>query len=144
MLGKKPATDQRIAALLEKLELDYDTDADGDFHAMLQIKGERYQQVVICSSTKRIGGLEIRKLYSVGYQSADPLSQQVANLLLGINHSSKLGAWQVMESKGEYYAAYNAQIAADTDAETLLTAIRVVVESADSIEAYLTGGKDVF
>lgn len=143
MLGSEKSADVRIAALLDQLDIDYDTDSDGDFQAVLQLSGDRYQQVVIGSSTKRIGDLEIRKIYSVGYRSAAPLEQNIANLLLGINHSSKLGAWQVMQSEGEYFAAYNAQISANTDAQTLLTVINAVVESADSIEAYLTG-KDVF
>lgn len=143
MLGSKNLADERIAPLLDQLDIDYDTDSDGDYQAVLQLSGDRYQQVVISSSTKRIGGLEIRKIYSIGYKSAEPLGQKIANLLLGINHSSKLGAWQVMASDGEYFAAYNAQISANTDAQTLLTVINAVVESADSIEAYLTG-RDVF
>ena len=48
-----------------------------------------------------------------------------------------------METRSGYYAAYNAQIAADTDAMTLLTAIKAVIESADSIEQYLAG-EDAF
>ncbi len=75
--------------------------------------------------------------------SEKPLEQKIANFLLEINHSSKLGAWQVMTADGAYYAAYNAQISADTDAKTLSTILKAVVESADSIEDYLTG-KDVF
>lgn len=143
MLGKSTNIDGRIAPLLDDLGIDYQNDEDGDFQAVFQLSDNRSQQVVISSSTKKIAELEIRKIYSIGYKSQAPLSQKIANLLLGINHSSKLGAWQVMESDGVYYAAYNAQIAADTDAQTLLTVIKAVVESADSIEEYLTG-KDVF
>jgi len=40
----------------------------------------------------------------VGYQSNEPLPQNIANLLLGINHRSHLGAWQLMESDGSYFA----------------------------------------
>ncbi len=139
MLGSKSLTDGRVAALLKELDIDYETDADGDFQVMLEIMNGRYQQLVIKSETKRLGELEIRKLYSVGYQSRKPLSQKVANLLLGINQSSTVGAWQLMESGGEYFAAYNAHLSADVDAPTLQTVLTAVAQSADSIEDYLTG-----
>ncbi len=143
MLGAKPLVDQRVAILLDELGIDYETDADGDYQALLEIKADRFQQVVIRSRTHTLDELEVRKIYSVAYQTSQPLSQQVANLLLGINHSSKLGAWQLMESGGEYFAAYNAHVSADTDAQTLMTVLEAVVESADSIEDYLTG-RDFF
>lgn len=139
MLGSKSLTDGRVATLLNELGIDFDTDADGDFQVMLEIMNGRYQQLVIKSETKRLGELEIRKLYSVGYQSRKPLTQKVANLLLGINQSSTVGAWQLMESEGEYFAAYNAHLSANVDASTLLTVITAVAQSADSIEDYLTG-----
>ncbi len=143
MIGNGIKVDQRISVLLQELGIDYETDSDGDFQAVYQLGENRFQQFVISSSTKHVSDLEIRNLYSVGYKSVEPLSHKVANLLLGINHGSKLGAWQVMESEGDYYAAYNAQISANSDAQTLLTVIKAVVESADSIEDYLTG-EDIF
>ena len=72
-------------------------------------------------------------------KTSKPLSQKVANLLLGINQSSTVGAWQLMQSGGEYFAAYNAHISADVDAASLFTVISAVAQSADSIEDYLTG-----
>lgn len=143
MLGNKNTHDSRISILLEELEIEYQLDDDGDFQAVFQLDDKRSQTVYISSSTNTIAGLEIRKVYSIGYMSEKPLGQKIANLLLGINHSSRLGAWQVMSSENAYYAAYNAQIAANTDANTLSTVLKAVVESADSIEDYLTGA-DVF
>lgn len=143
MLGTTTNQDSRIAVLLDELDVRYDVDDDGDFQVVYQLDDERSQTVFISSATHTIADLEIRKIYSIGYMSENPLEQKIANLLLAINHSSKLGAWQVMSSDGAYYAAYNAQIAANTDAQTLTTVLKAVVESADSIEDYLTG-KDVF
>ncbi|MFT7128860.1 MAG: hypothetical protein ACI89U_000968 [Gammaproteobacteria bacterium] len=143
MLGSTKNKDSRISILLDELEIEYEVDEDGDFHAVFQLDEKRSQTVYISSATKKIADLEIRKIYSIGYMSDAPLEKKIANLLLGINHSSKLGAWQVMATDKAYYAAYNAQIAADTDAKTLSTVLKAVVESADSIEDYLTG-MDVF
>jgi len=143
MLGHKIQADSRVSQLLEELDIEYQTDEDGDFQVDFQHGEQRSQTVFISSSTDRIGDLDIRRVYSIGYMSKVPLSQKIANLLLGINHSSRLGAWQVMNSKDDYYAAYNVQIAASTDADTLFTVLKAVVESADSIEDYLTG-MDVF
>jgi len=143
MLGHKNQADSRISQLLDELDIEYQTDEDGDFQVDFQHGEQRSQTVFISSSTAHIGDLDIRKVYSIGYMSKVPLSQKIANLLLGINHSSQLGAWQVMKSEDGYYAAYNVQIAASTDADTLFTVLKVVVESADSIEDYLTG-MDVF
>ena len=143
MLVNTPTIDQRIEPLLRELGIDFKIDEDGDYQAVFQLHDNRSQRVVISSMTSNLADLEIRKIYSVGYRSEAPLTQNIANLLLGINHHSRLGAWQVMESRSNYYAAYNVQVAADTDAQTLMAVIKAVAESADSIEDYLTG-KDVF
>ena len=143
MTTSKAISDQRIEQQLKELGIDFSIDDDGDFQAVYQLSDERSQCVVISSSTHNVADLELRKIYSVGYQSSGPLPQNIANLLLGINHRSHLGAWQLMESEGSYYAAYCAPVPAETKASSLLTVVKAVAESADSIEDYLTGG-DVF
>ncbi len=143
MFGNSNRPDKRISILLDELSIDYDIDENGDFIASFMVGKRRSQRVFINSDTRSIGDLEIRKIHSIAYRSDAPLSRKVANLLLEINHRSMLGAWQLMATEDGFDAAYNAQIAADTDAMTLLTAIKAVVESADSIENYLTG-EDVF
>lgn len=142
-VGNTGKLDSRLSSMLDNIGFEYEIDDDGDLHVVVELGDNRLQQVVICSATHTVGAMEVRQLYSIGYESEAPLPQNIANLLLGINQSAQFGGWQLLSSGGRYYASYGAHIGADADADTFRAVIEVVVQAADNIEAYLTG-KDVF
>jgi hypothetical protein len=140
MIGAS-AGDKRVQELLDRLEYKYSVDSDGDFRVLFDMGEERSQLAIISSKTYELGSLEIREVWSVGYECDGPLPEAVANYLLRQNNQVKLGAWRVMRyESGRHLAAFAVQIAANTDAHTLRTTITAVLKTADDTERELSGG----
>lgn len=138
-VGTKKSGDPRVEKLLKEAEVKFKVDNDGDF-ALANETGEgRTQLGWILSKTSTLGSLEIREVWSIGYRSKTPLSAEIANRLLEMNASVKLGAWQVRKMGNEWVAVFSAQIAAETDRTTLLIAVHAVTTTADKLEKELVG-----
>lgn len=132
--------DSRVQRLLDQLEWKYRIDSDSDFQVLFDVGEGRSQQGFIRSSTYSLGDLEIRDMFSVGYKCAGPLPANVANLLLQLNSRMKLGAWRAIRlESGQHLAMFGAQIAANTDANTLRTTFLAVLKTADDVEKELSG-----
>ena len=141
-VGAKKSSDRRVERLLDEADLKYEVDGDGDFTLVNGLKNDRSQIAWILSRTSKLGSLEIRQIWSVGYRSKSPLSETLANRLLKENTQVKIGAWQVRKMGDDYVAVFCAQIAADTDKETLLLALLAVTKTADELEKELTDKDD--
>jgi len=135
--------DARVEKLLEEAGLNYTIDEDGDFRLEFALEDDRSQLVWISSKTASYEVLEVRDVWSVAFRSRDPLSAEVANLVLRKNGEMILGAWQVKKWGDDYVLAYAAQVAANADAASLESAAEAVVVTADELEKALTG-KDEF
>jgi len=141
-VGGSTRADSRVEQLLTAADIPFKIDEDGDFR-IEQVAGEdRTQLLWVLSRTSQLGSLEIRDIWSVAYRSKEPLSAEIANRLLVANSDVKLGAWQVQEIGGEYLAIFQAQIAAETDQESLTMAMAAVMLTADAMEKELTGTDD--
>ena len=137
MIGAKQG-DNRVQALLEELDLKYDIDGDGDFRVAFELENGRTQLAFIRSETTQFGKFDIREIFSVAYISEGPLDAQLANALLIYNAHIKLGSWRVERQQDDScIVAFAVQIAANTDAKSLYTALRLVIDTADDIEGKL-------
>ena len=137
MIGAKQG-DSRVQALLEQLELKYDVDNDGDFRVGFELENGRAQLGFIRSETTQFGKFDIREIFAVAHISEGPLPADLANALLIYNAHVKLGSWRIeRQSDGKCVVAFAVQIAADTDAVSLYTALRLVIDTADNIERKL-------
>lgn len=141
-VGAKNAGDKRIKALLDEAELKFTLDDDGDFRLHNEVADGRSQLIWILSNTSDLRGLEIREVWSIGYKSGQPFNAKIANQLLEQNCQTKIGAWQMRKMGEDYVAVFSAQIAADTDVDTLTTVIDAVAQTADNMEAELTKGDE--
>ncbi len=141
-VGAKKAGDPRVEKILKEADLKYTVDGDGDFRLINDVGDGRTQLALILSNTSELGTLEIRQIWSIAYGSKTPFSARVANRLLEQNSRVKLGAWQVRTMGDDYVAVFSAQIAADTDRLSLLSALHAVTTTADEIEKELTGKDD--
>jgi len=137
MIGAKQG-DSRVQALLDELELKYDIDSDGDFRVGFELEDGRSQLAFIRSETTQFGKFDIREVFSVAHILNGPLDGQLANALLIYNAHVKLGSWRV-DRRGDdtCIVAFAVQIAANTDAKSLYTALRLVIETADDVERKL-------
>jgi hypothetical protein len=141
MVGARPEHDKRVSRVLESLDLEYTIDDDGDFRLIFKMEGDRTQVVFIQSSTSEYRDLEIRDVFSVGYESEDEvIPEDIANRLLGQNWKIKLGAWAKMGK----YAVFVSKVDANAGGKTLWSAIKLTAKAADEMESELTGKADSF
>ncbi len=141
-IGEKEKGDHRIKDLLENTGLTYEVDKDGDFRLVNWFDNERSQVIFIFSNTSRLGDMEIREIWSVGYLSDGTMPSSVAKNLLEENDNVKLGAWELARVGDLEAGVFRANIAADTDLKTLLVTLHAVSETADAKEQELMS-KDV-
>lgn len=138
MIESRPG-DSRVRTLLDALELRYTIDQDGDFKVLFKLDDERTHCGYILSETTRFEKFEIREVFAVAHISETPLDADLANALLIFNSNVKFGAWQVRtDNENRCVVAFSAQIAADTDSESLGSVLRAVVVTADAVERKLS------
>ena len=86
-------------------------------------------------------------MLSPAFLSDGPLTADLANNLLRLNHQVKLGAWRAIpitkgSNSGKQLVMFAAQIAGSSDAEALRMTIRSVMLVADRMEKEVTGRDD--
>lgn len=142
MLGSTTA-DPRVRRRLDAAGLKYEITDTGNFRLGYRIDEERTQVVFINSETSNYLNLEIRDVWSVAYKCHGAMSQKIANYLLLQNGLLKIGAWHAQQNdEGETYAIFQAQVSADSDADTLKKILTLVSGAADKMENLLTAGGD--
>ena len=156
--ARKPPADPRVKAALDSIGYKFELTDQNDYK-LIPIQTEqagtkpdgsplyRSQLVYVNSNTEKYGTLEIREVLAPAFLSNGPLSAAVANRLLRENNSVKLGSWRLVvinsgPTAGKYLAMFAAQIAADSDAESLRLTIKSVILIADRMEKELTGTDD--
>jgi hypothetical protein len=138
-LAQGASSDRRVQKLLDSRKLAYEVDAQGDFRVTFSLPDGRSQMAIVRSAVTTYGTLSVREVVSAGYRSPDmTLSAEVANRLLELNASSKLGAW----TRQGPMALLVTRIPADADARALVDAIEFTASAADAIERELAAGKD--
>jgi hypothetical protein len=157
---KKPPADPRVKGLLDEIGYKYELDANNDYK-LVPIRTEedsgktgadgkpamRSQLVYVNSNTERYGSLEIREVLAPAFLLDNPPSAEIANRLLRENNTVKLGAWRMVvinngPNKGKWLAMFAAQIAANSDAESLRLTIKSVILIADRMEKAVTNADD--
>ena len=137
-----PTADARVERLLKDVAAEYTVDEDGDFRLVYDIGGGRSQLVWIPSGTSEFGALEIRQIWSIAHRSKGPLPADLANRLLDRNGAVILGAWLTEPAGDELGVIFAVQVAAETDALSLRSAIHAVATTADAMEEELTAKDD--
>lgn len=136
-----PKIDKRVGDLLDGLEINHTIDEDGDYQVIFEMEEGRTQAAIIRSITYEYRNFEVREIWSAGYKAEKELiPAEVANRLLEDSFLKKLGAW----TKSGQHALFVVKIAAKSDAESLLSALQLTLESADEMERELTGETDEF
>jgi len=134
--------DARVTRALNQTDLQYTVDKDGDFRVSFDVGSGRSQMALVFSATEQLRNLEIREVRSAAMVSKSPLSSAVANRLLQENFRNKLALWGVQKSGSSYIVVCIIRVAADSDGETLETALRLAGQQADDMEKVLTGKDD--
>lgn len=136
-----PDYDERVAKALRDSGVEYSIDADGDFRVVREMGRGRTQLAIVRSVTSEYRNFEIREIWSVGYESeGGQIPARVANMMLEDTFQKKLGSWAKMDNLGVYMV----KLSANADAESLFSALKLAMESADELEERLSGTEDAF
>lgn len=140
--AKKKTPDPRVRKLLDEADMTYKVDEDGDYRLVFGFEDDRTQLVFIFSNTEKLGDMEIREIWSVGYLAEDEeegMTLKIAKDLLRENSRVKLGAWELGRFSGKEAGIFTAKIAAETRLKSLLITLRAVAVTADKKEEELLG-----
>lgn len=141
--NEQPTFDPRVQDVLDRLEIRYRIDEDGDFNVAFELESGRSQSAIIRSQTYEFLGVEIREISSAGLVSQGPFDARTANLLLAQNEQLKIGAWGVVANSEDLHGAlFTVKVAVDLPAEEFLGVLQVVLHTADTMEARLSGRDD--
>ncbi len=141
-VGKVKPGDARIRKILEEKEFKYKITDAGNFSSTFDISEGRTHQVFINSGTQTYRGMELREIWAIGVKSKGIFPATTANTLLEDTERRKLGAWKVLTEGEEHFAVFFVVVDADADAETLVSAMKIVMEVADEIELKIVGTDD--
>lgn len=134
--------DPLIKRHLEAKATPYEVDDDNDYSILVHMGDGRTQQVYVISDTNRVDGINVREVWSTGYQALEKgmIPAKVANRLLEHSHEVILGSWV----KQDDYAVFVIKIPADASADQLDSAIDSAASTADALEKEFTGDEDQF
>jgi hypothetical protein len=132
--------DPRVRNVLQHAGLTYDVDNDGDFRALFNYDDGRSQIAFINSNTEIFAGAEIREVWSVGLRvPGQQLNVGVANHLLALNSTYKVGSWETKQGQGEILGIFRVSLSADAGPSELTAALRMAALQADELEKLLLG-----
>lgn len=140
---EKPVVDERIKAALERLDIDFEVDSDGDFRIIIPTDddGNRTQLVFVNSTTEKIDDkLEIREIWAVGYRNDDSVPPALVKKAAKLSRDYIIGAWEV---SGENRLALVAKVPAVLEDDILRITIGAVGYKADAFEKDTLGTDDL-
>jgi hypothetical protein len=144
-----PVVDTRVAALLQAEQTKFSIDGDGDYLIRCRGESNRVQTVWVNSGTAVFENVEIREIWSVAYESAEPLPAEIAQTLLERNSVLKLGAWSVdSASTNRVFVVFKVRTDANNQkASSLDSMIDFVAMTAsgmsDELDRYFDSGKKI-
>ena len=141
-VGGKTKADPRLRRALNDASLKFTEKSNGDFSLHFTLEGGRTHVVVAESKTEKLGVIEVREVWAIGWKGKREPSATVANKLLRDNARKKVGAWQLNQEDGTYFALFNVKVSADTDGDALKTIVFGVANTADEMEKDLLDSDD--
>ena len=140
---RRGGADSRILEALDRMGIKYRITRLGNFRIVFRLSGGRTQLGFINSRTQRLGGLEIREIWSVGYVTYGLFSRRVANVLMRDSFRKKMGGWQMVKrSRGKYAGVFSIKTRGDLSDKELRSSLMLVLKAADRMELKLTGKDD--
>ena len=139
----KPVADARIKAALDRQDIKYEIDDDGDFRIIFPTDddGDRTQLVFVNSNVEKYGDkLEIREIWSLGYKNDGSVPPALVKKAAKMSRDYIVGAWEVV---GDNRLAIVAKVPANLDDDTLLGTIGSVGRKADAFEKDTLGTDDL-
>lgn len=136
--------DERVPQALTALGYkNFGVSASGTVRLVLKFDDERTQGVSIGGNPTQSGTLAFRDIYTIAYQSENPLPPEQMRKLMEANSTLKIGAWSVKKKGSLYKVMFLASIPADSDKVRLGDVLTFVALVGDKLEQELTGDDDL-
>ena len=139
----KPPTDPRVLQVVKQSGLRYQIDGDGDVRLMMGLPGGRSQVVFINSNTSKIGDLEIREIWSVGFKLSSAPSPQIRAKMLSLNANYKVGFWSIKQVGPIHIGIFTVKLPPIISTDVMKTIVQVVSTTADSFERETLSSDDL-
>ena len=138
--AKQPEVDARIAAALDRKEVKYEIDEDGDFRIISPCDDDRTQLIFVRSNIEKYGEFEIREIWSIGYSHENSVPPAIVKKAAKLSGDYIVGAW---EMAGDAKLAMVAKVPANLSDDTLIGTIVAVGRRADKFEMDTLGTDDL-
>ena len=141
-VGASSKADPRLRNTLNEAGLKYTETESGNCKLHFTMENGRTHIVVAETATQRMGPMEIREIWAVGWKGPQEPNALVANRLLKDNARKKVGAWEIIQQNdGSWIAIFNVKVSSDCGAEALKTIVWGIATTADEMEKSLEDAK---
>ncbi|MCX8111583.1 MAG: hypothetical protein N3E49_00075 [Bacteroidia bacterium] len=138
------AQNPQIKRILDKAQLSYTVDEEGDFRMTFEVSNERTQMVFILSKVEQFGEESIVEIWSPAYKGSE-VSRETLLLLSTDGTKRKVGGWEIVYGEGLVYAIFKVKVPLSSLKPTFIRSVCAGVAGvADEIEQQVTGGMDEF
>jgi hypothetical protein len=134
------AQDARIESLLDRTEMSYKRDEDGDYAVVFNYSKEnRTQLAYVSGTTQTVGGITIREIFSpaAGVKESGVDGAKALELLTASGRT-KVGSWEIRGN----IIFFVIKVIDNMTAAELKSLLNAAAATADDLEIELTGGKD--
>lgn len=137
----KGEADPRVREILVGTNFQFTVNSDGNYKIIYDAGNGRTQVLFVESNLETLGDLQIREVWSpIGQATDASFPQAIADRLLRIGATMKVGAVEVVTIDNKPTAYFSAKVPADLTAEQLIKVINAVASTADENENSLFGG----
>jgi tetratricopeptide (TPR) repeat protein len=137
----KGEADPRVRDILVGTNFQYTVNSDGNYKIIYDAGNGRTQVLFVESNIESLGDFEIREIWSpIGQAAEASFSQAIADRLLRIGATMKVGAVEIVTIDNKPTAYFSAKVPANLTAEQLVKVINAVASTADENENALFGG----
>jgi hypothetical protein len=129
--------DASVKKTLDKADLKYEIDDDGDFKLVIGLGEGRTQLVFVYSSVLTYEGVTVRTIMSPLMVAAtrEELSADLLYQVLVENGENKIGSWEIIEAPdGKRMVQYVVKVPTDLNADDLRSMIGLAAVAADQVE----------
>jgi hypothetical protein len=136
-VGQQAEYDASVKKALDKADLKYEIDDDGDFKLVIGLGEGRTQLAFVYSNVLTYDDVSVRTIMSP-VKVADTREELDADLLYQLlveNGENKIGSWEIIEAPdGKRMVQYVVKVPLDLNSEELRSMIGLAAVAADQVE----------
>lgn len=141
LFAQKAEFDTSVKKALDKADLKYEIDDDGDFKLVIGLGEGRTQLVFVYSSVLSYDDVTVRTIMSPlkVAETREELGEDLLYRVLVENGENKIGSWEIIEAPdGKRMLQYVVKVPTDLSADDLRSMIGLAAVAADQVEKVIS------